>query len=192
MYLGTIDTLQEVLYSLRRAERREPHRTPADVRNAATADLVAEDNSVADLLAAITAATDLLAVLRDAQQVAEQLANTPDCEECGAEQSYEWEGSTRRLCYACWTVEELHVEHPPRFDVILLDAGPKWLGVTQALRKYWFLQRGDWLLVPSVRETAALVEGAGPDCKVREGVSAETAEHLKQQLEAVGATVEVR
>jgi ribosomal protein L7/L12 len=37
-----------------------------------------------------------------------------------------------------------------------------------------------------------MVRRAGPDCKVREGVSAEEAERLKQQLEAVGAKVEVR
>lgn len=86
------------------------------------------------------------------------------------------------------------VEPPEKggFDVILLDAGPRWVGVTRALRKYWYSQRGDWLSVPPVSKIVPMVKSAGPDCKVREGVSAEEAERLKQQLEAVGAKVEVR
>lgn len=86
------------------------------------------------------------------------------------------------------------VEPPEKggFDVILLDAGPKWIGVVRVLRENAFEVEKDWLLVPPVSEITAMVRRAGPDCRVEKGVSAETAERLKQQLEAVGATVEVR
>ena len=102
----TIYLLHRTLSALQRVERCEEHYTPADVRDEVTTNLIADDKGVPALDDAVEAASNLLTVLRDAQRAAQQAANTPDCEECGAvRQGDEWDLTDRRLCYDC--VQEL-------------------------------------------------------------------------------------
>ena len=67
------------------------------------------------------------------------------------------------------------------FDVILADMGAKKIQVIKAVREITGL---------GLKEAKELVESAPK--AVKEGVSKEDAEKMKEQLEAVGATVEIK
>ena len=77
--------------------------------------------------------------------------------------------------------EAAPVEEKTEFDVILKDFGAKKLDVIKAVRSITGL---------GLKEAKDLVEGA--PSKVKEGVSKEDAEKIKAELEAAGATVEVK
>lgn len=72
-------------------------------------------------------------------------------------------------------------EEKSSFDVILADAGAGKINVIKAVKE---------LLSLGLAEAKALVEGAPK--AVKEGVSKEEAEKIKQTLEAAGAKVEVK
>ena len=72
-------------------------------------------------------------------------------------------------------------EEKTEFDVILADAGASKLGVIKVVREITGL---------GLKEAKDLVEGAPKTLK--EGVSKEDAEKLKEQLVAAGATVEIK
>ena len=72
-------------------------------------------------------------------------------------------------------------EEKIEFDVILADAGASKLGVIKVVREITGL---------GLKEAKDLVEGAPKTLK--EGVSKEDAEKLKEQLVAAGATVEIK
>ena len=73
------------------------------------------------------------------------------------------------------------VEEKTEFDVILKEVGPEKIKVIKVVREQTGL---------GLKEAKAVVDGA--PAKVKEGVSKEDAEALKAQLEAVGATVEIK
>ena len=73
------------------------------------------------------------------------------------------------------------VEEKTEFDVILKDVGPEKIKVIKVVREQTGL---------GLKEAKAVVDGA--PAPVKEGVSKEDAEALKAQLEAVGATVELK
>ena len=72
-------------------------------------------------------------------------------------------------------------EEKTEFDVILTDAGASKLGVIKVVREITGL---------GLKEAKDLVEGAPKALK--EGVSKEDAEKIKEQLVAAGATVEIK
>jgi len=72
-------------------------------------------------------------------------------------------------------------EEKSTFDVILKSAGDKKIQVIKAVREVTTL---------GLKEAKDLVEGAPQPLK--QGVSKEEAESLKQKLEAEGATVEIK
>lgn len=72
-------------------------------------------------------------------------------------------------------------EEKTEFDVVLTAAGDQKIKVIKEVRAITSL---------GLKEAKALVEGAPQPLK--EGVSKEEAEELKKQVEAVGATVEVK
>ena len=73
------------------------------------------------------------------------------------------------------------VEEKTEFDVILSEFGSEKIKVIKEVRAITGL---------GLAEAKALVETK--DAKIKEGVSKEDAEALKAQLEAVGATVEIK
>ena len=73
------------------------------------------------------------------------------------------------------------VEEQTEFDVVLTSFGDKKLAVIKEIRAITGL---------GLVDAKALVEGV--PSKVKEGISKEDAEALKAQLEAVGATVELK
>ncbi|GBD45024.1 50S ribosomal protein L7/L12 [bacterium HR40] len=73
------------------------------------------------------------------------------------------------------------VEEKTEFDVILASAGDKKINVIKEVRAITGL---------GLKEAKDLVEGAPKP--VKEGVSKEEAQKIKAQLEAAGATVEIR
>ena len=73
------------------------------------------------------------------------------------------------------------VEEKTEFDVILKDFGAKKLDVIKAVRSITGL---------GLKEAKDLVEGA--PSKLKEGVSKEDAEKIKAEVEAAGATVEIK
>ena len=73
------------------------------------------------------------------------------------------------------------VEEKTEFDVILAEFGAEKIKVIKEVRAITGL---------GLAEAKALVETK--DAKIKEGVSKEDAEALKAQLEAVGATVELK
>jgi len=73
------------------------------------------------------------------------------------------------------------VEEKTEFDVIIKDAGAKKINVIKAVRALTGL---------GLKEAKAMAEEAG--AVVKEGVSKEDAEAAKTELEAAGATVEVK
>ena len=72
-------------------------------------------------------------------------------------------------------------EEKTEFDVVLAAAGDKKIQVIKEVRVITGL---------GLKEAKDLVEGAPK--AVKEGVSKEDAEKMKEQLEAVGATVEIK
>jgi large subunit ribosomal protein L7/L12 len=73
------------------------------------------------------------------------------------------------------------VEEKTEFDVIIKDAGAKKINVIKAVRALTGL---------GLKEAKAMAEEAG--AVVKEGISKEDAEAAKAELEAAGATVEVK
>ncbi len=73
------------------------------------------------------------------------------------------------------------VEEPTEFNVVLISPGDKKIQVIKEVRTITNL---------GLKEAKALVDGAPK--AVKEGVSKEEAEELKNKLEAVGAIVEVK
>src|SRR6478672_11199757 len=73
------------------------------------------------------------------------------------------------------------VEEKTEFDVILADAGAQKINVIKEVRAITGL---------GLKEAKDLVEGAPKP--VKEGVNKEEAEKMKKQLEAAGATVELK
>lgn len=74
-------------------------------------------------------------------------------------------------------------EEQTEFDVILTACGEKKINVIKEIRGFTSL---------GLKEAKELVESAGPDCKVKEGVAKEEAEKIKKQLSDAGATVEIK
>lgn len=72
-------------------------------------------------------------------------------------------------------------EEKSEFDVVLTGAGDKKIAVIKEVRAITGL---------GLKEAKALVDGAPKE--VKEGASQEEAEKLKEQLEAAGATVELK
>jgi len=72
-------------------------------------------------------------------------------------------------------------EEKTEFDVVLTGFGDKKLGVIKVIREITGL---------GLKEAKDLVEGCPKN--VKEGISKEDAEKLKEQLVAAGATVEIR
>ncbi len=77
-------------------------------------------------------------------------------------------------------VEEAAVEQT-EFDVVLTNFGEKKIGVIKVVRAHTGL---------GLKESKELVEGV--PSKVKEGVSKEEAEKVKAELEAAGASVEIK
>ena len=73
------------------------------------------------------------------------------------------------------------VEEKTEFDVILKDFGAKKLDVIKAVRSITGL---------GLKEAKDMVEGV--PSKVKEGISKDDAEKVKAELEAAGATVELK
>lgn len=73
------------------------------------------------------------------------------------------------------------VEEQTEFDVMLLEAGSSKVGVIKAVREITGL---------GLKEAKDLVDGAPK--AVKEGVSKEEADQVKEKLEAAGAKVEVK
>ena len=73
------------------------------------------------------------------------------------------------------------VEEKTEFDVILKEAGPKKLDVVKLVKN---------LTGEGLKESKALVDNAPSPLK--QGVSKDEAEHIKAELEAAGAVVEVK
>ena len=74
------------------------------------------------------------------------------------------------------------VEEKTEFDVVMTSFGSEKIKVIKEVRAITGL---------GLAEAKALVESA-PNAKIKEGISKEDAEALKAQLEAVGATVELK
>lgn|SRR5690554_3108199 len=72
-------------------------------------------------------------------------------------------------------------EEQTEFDVVLTAAGQKKIAVIKAVRELTNL---------GLKEAKALVDGAPEN--VKEGISKEEAESIKEKLEEAGATVEVK
>ena len=72
-------------------------------------------------------------------------------------------------------------EEKSEFDVILANAGAEKIKVIKAVREITGL---------GLAEAKALVEGV--PAKIKEGISKEDAEAIKEQLTAVGATIEIK
>ncbi len=73
------------------------------------------------------------------------------------------------------------VEEKTEFDVVMTDFGAEKIKVIKEVRSITGL---------GLAEAKAMVEGV--PAKIKEGISKEDAEALKAQLEAVGATVELK
>lgn len=73
------------------------------------------------------------------------------------------------------------VEEKTEFDVILKEVGPEKIKVIKVVREQTGL---------GLKEAKAVVDGA--PAKVKEGVSKEDAEKIKEKLAEVGATVEIK
>jgi large subunit ribosomal protein L7/L12 len=74
-------------------------------------------------------------------------------------------------------------EEKDEFDIVLTAAGDKKINVIKEVRTITGL---------GLKEAKDLVESAGPDAKLKEGVKKEEAEEIKKALEAAGATVELK
>jgi len=74
-------------------------------------------------------------------------------------------------------------EEKTEFDVILSSCGEKKINVIKEVRAITGL---------GLKEAKELVESAGAECKVKEGIPKEEAEKIQKQLADAGATVEVK
>lgn len=74
-------------------------------------------------------------------------------------------------------------EEKTEFDVIMTSFGEKKINVIKEIRALTGL---------GLKEAKELVESAGADCKVREGVPKEEAEEVVKKLAEAGATAEVK
>jgi large subunit ribosomal protein L7/L12 len=74
-------------------------------------------------------------------------------------------------------------EEKTEFDVILTEFGAKKIGVIKVVRALTGL---------GLKDAKTMVESAGADCKVKEGIPKEEAEDVKKQLEEAGAKVEIK
>ncbi|MGK0288683.1 MAG: large subunit ribosomal protein L7/L12 [bacterium] len=74
-------------------------------------------------------------------------------------------------------------EAQTEFDVILTSFGEKKINVIKEVRGITGL---------GLKEAKAMVESAGADCKVKEGVAKDEAEKVAKQLTEAGATAEVK
>lgn len=74
-------------------------------------------------------------------------------------------------------------EEQTEFDVVLTSFGEKKINVIKEVRGITGL---------GLKEAKELVESAGADCKVKEGVSKDEAAKIAEQLKATGATAEVK
>ena len=75
------------------------------------------------------------------------------------------------------------VEEQTEFDVVLTEFGAKKIGVIKVVRALTGL---------GLKDAKVMVESAGADCKVKEGIPKEEAEDIKKQLEDAGAKVEIK
>jgi len=80
---------------------------------------------------------------------------------------------------ACAEVEEEKTE----FDVVMSSLGEKKINVIKEVRAITGL---------GLKEAKELVESAGADCKVKEGVTKDEAEEVVKKLGEAGATAEVK
>lgn len=78
---------------------------------------------------------------------------------------------------------EAAAEEKTEFDVIMTSFGEKKINVIKEIRGITGL---------GLKEAKELVEGAGADCKVKEGVTKEEAEEVVKKLSEAGATAEVK
>lgn len=69
------------------------------------------------------------------------------------------------------------------FDVIMTSFGAKKINVIKEIRA---------ITGAALKEAKEMVEAAGPDCKVKEGLPKEEAEKVAKQLTEAGATAEVK
>ncbi len=74
-------------------------------------------------------------------------------------------------------------EEKTEFDVIMTSFGEKKINVIKEVRAITGL---------GLKEAKELVEGAGADCKVKEGVTKDEAAEVAKKLNEVGATAEVK
>lgn len=74
-------------------------------------------------------------------------------------------------------------EEKTEFDVVMTSFGEKKINVIKEIRSITGL---------GLKEAKELVESAGADCKVREGVPKEEAEDVVKKLAEAGATAEVK
>ncbi len=74
-------------------------------------------------------------------------------------------------------------EEKTEFDVVMTSFGEKKINVIKEIRSLTGL---------GLKEAKEMVESAGPDCKVKEGVTKEEADEVAKKLSEVGATVEVK
>jgi large subunit ribosomal protein L7/L12 len=79
--------------------------------------------------------------------------------------------------------EAAAVEEKTEFDVVMTSFGEKKINVIKEIRALTGL---------GLKEAKELVESAGPDCKVKEGVDKEEAESVAKKLTEAGATAEVK
>jgi len=75
------------------------------------------------------------------------------------------------------------VEEKTEFDVIMTAFGDKKINVIKEVRAITGL---------GLKEAKELVESAGADCKVKEGVTKEEAEEVSKKLSEAGATTEIK
>ena len=74
-------------------------------------------------------------------------------------------------------------EEKTEFDVVMISFGEKKINVIKEVRAITGL---------GLKEAKELVESAGADCKVKEGVSKEEADEVAKKLSEAGATIEVK
>lgn len=74
-------------------------------------------------------------------------------------------------------------EEKTEFDVVMTSFGDKKINVIKEIRAITGL---------GLKEAKELVESAGPDCKVKEGVVKEEADEVVKKLAEAGATAEVK
>jgi large subunit ribosomal protein L7/L12 len=74
-------------------------------------------------------------------------------------------------------------EEQTEFDVILTSFGAKKIGVIKVVRALTGL---------GLKDAKVLVESAGADCKIKEGIPKDEAEDIKKQLADAGAEVEIK